>query len=336
MSIPLPVIQAYGLSDQPITRIQQGLINQTWFVGQHLVIQSLHPVFDATVNDDIAVLTPTLSAAGVSVPSLVQTRAGQRYVVDQGTVWRALTRLPGRSLDRIESPEQARSAAALVARFHNALLNVRHDFAFSRPQAHDTRRHLANLHAALARHPTHRHTSAIAALSHELTATLKPLLHRTKAKKIQRLCHGDLKISNLLFEGDQATAIIDLDTMAWMSLDSEMGDALRSWCNQAGEDAEAKLDLTIFAAAIEGYLGGNSWIAPSERGELVDGFERICLELSTRFAADALEESYFGWNETQYDNRGDHNLVRARGQWHLAQQVQSHRSTLEAIVAEHA
>jgi hypothetical protein len=45
--------------------------------------------------------------------------------------------------------------------------------------------------------------------------------------------------------------------------------------------------------------------------------EWVALELCARFSADALRESYFGWDPTRYASRGEHNLARARGQWAL-------------------
>ena len=47
----------------------------------------------------------------------------------------------------------------------------------------------------------------------------------------------------------------------------------------------------------------------------------ISTELAMRFAADALNESYFGWNAERFPSRGDHNLVRAQGQANLARAV---------------
>ena len=61
------------------------------------------------------------------------------------------------------------------------------------------------------------------------------------------------------------------------------------------------------------------------------GLERIALELAARFARDALEESYFGFDPA-FGGRGEHNLLRARGQAALARSVAANRSTLEAVV----
>ncbi|MBL8945157.1 MAG: hypothetical protein JNK45_18470, partial [Myxococcales bacterium] len=50
------------------------------------------------------------------------------------------------------------------------------------------------------------------------------------------------------------------------------------------------------------------------------------LELAARFAADALRERYFGWDASRFPARGEHNLVRAKGQWSLHAQVLATRA----------
>jgi len=140
-----------------------------------------------------------------------------------------------------------------------------------------------------------------------------------------RVCHGDLKFNNVLFAGAsppgdaQALCLIDLDTVGPQPLAFELGDAWRSWCNRSGEDEpEATLDLGVFAASLHGYRQayGRS-LSPDERRALLLGPEWISLELAARFAADALNEKYFGWNPRRFASRGAHNLVRAQGQLSL-------------------
>jgi hypothetical protein len=60
--------------------------------------------------------------------------------------------------------------------------------------------------------------------------------------------------------------------------------------------------------------------------------EWISLELAGRFASDALDESYFGWNSQRYSGRGEHNLVRARGQLALHEAFAATRIEREAIL----
>jgi aminoglycoside phosphotransferase (APT) family kinase protein len=152
----------------------------------------------------------------------------------------------------------------------------------------------------------------------------------------RRVIHGDLKISNLRFQGPQAMALIDLDTLQWGSLDTELGDAMRSWCNPAAEDSEqTSFDLPLFQAAMQGYAEGSAGSGPSEAewAAIVPGLERICWELAARFTRDALEEAYFGWNPA-FGGRGEHNLLRATGQTELAKSVRRQRAQAEAIVAD--
>jgi thiamine kinase-like enzyme len=137
-----------------------------------------------------------------------------------------------------------------------------------------------------------------------------------------RLCHGDLKLNNILFAGDappgsqQALCLIDLDTVGPMSLAYELGDAWRSWCNLSGEDdTAARIDMEVFRTSFAGYAAGiERALTEPERRALLGGVEWISLELASRFAADALLENYFGWDAKRFPSRGEHNLLRARGQ----------------------
>jgi Ser/Thr protein kinase RdoA (MazF antagonist) len=151
-----------------------------------------------------------------------------------------------------------------------------------------------------------------------------------------RHAHGDLKISNLMFDAaGRGLCLIDLDTLSRMHWALEMGDALRSWCNPNKEDRpSARLDLAFFEAAVKGYReSAPGLISVDEWAALVAGLARICLELSARFLADALNESYFGWEPKRYPARGEHNLARGRAMWSLYQDVMHKRRTAERILS---
>lgn len=323
---------AVGLTVRPMVG---GLINDTFAVGEHHVLQRLHPIFNANVNRDIAALVPRLRTAGVSVPDIARADDGEPFVTISAEdghahtppgVWRMLTRLPGRTLHRLADPAQAASAARLVARFHAALLPVAHDFAFSRPGAHDTAAHMAALQTALTAHAAHRLYDGVAALADALLSCWHQLPQAPALP--HRIGHGDLKVSNLLFDdAGEARAIIDLDTMAWLGLDVELGDALRSWANRSEEhEAVARLDPELLRTAAQAYVGeARPWLTDDEADAIVPGMVRITLELTARFAADALNETYFGWSPDVAATRGEHNLLRARNQLALGQQVMALR-----------
>ena len=130
--------------------------------------------------------------------------------------------------------------------------------------------------------------------------------------------HGDPKISNFLFsrETGGAESLIDLDTVGWMALPWELGDAFRSWCNPLGEDNEqGQFNGDFFKSAYEScVVEAGHYLTEVERGDFLLATLYIYLELAARFSLDVLEESYFSWDETQFARAADHNLMRARGQ----------------------
>ena len=92
--------------------------------------------------------------------------------------------------------------------------------------------------------------------------------------------------------------LIDLDTLARMPVALELGDALRSWCNPATEDAaDARFVRPFFAAAVDGYAAAApGFLAHDEWGAIPRGTLTITVELAARFCADALRERYFRWD----------------------------------------
>lgn len=343
------VLPAWGLLDDgdgrvpaqylSLSPLSGGLINDTFALGKHFVLQRLHRIFAPAVNDDIAALVPRLQAAGVSVPSLVRTANGQtNHVVavqDEAVdgCWRLLTRLRGTTLHKLPSAHHARSAGRLVGQFHRALLGVDHTFAFTRPGAHNTHKHMATLADALADHPHHRLAAELAPVAREIAArwaSFGPL-----PELPVRIVHGDLKVSNLLFVDETAVSVLDLDTMAHGTLDIELGDALRSWCNRGAEDDHDPVyDAAVHIEALGGWLDvmGDA-VTDAERRSLARGALRIALELSARFAADTLRESYFGWDRSRFAAAGEHNLLRARNQLGLARDLERQLPRLEAALA---
>jgi Ser/Thr protein kinase RdoA (MazF antagonist) len=333
------VLARYGFNDKAkLTTLEGGLINRTYRVeqaGRRAVLQRLHPIFAPTVNLDIDAITQHLAQHGLLTQTVVPTLDGDLWVVDaEKFTWRMLSWLDGHTSAVVERPEHAHAAAQLVARFHGALRDLSHRFQFTRPGAHDTPLHLSKLEQALRDHPQHVAYDEAASLAAEILSRARALPALPAGPL--RIIHGDLKISNVLFEGDRAIALLDLDTMAELTIPIELGDALRSWCNPAGEDAtRAHVRTDVFEAAIAGYAPNASWLTLEEREALVLGLETISLELAARFCADALNEAYFGWNPHKFASRSAHNLARAESQLSLAASVANQRAALEDLVRDH-
>lgn len=305
-----------------------GLLHQTVRLnakdGGRFVLQRVSDVFSPAIQDNIAAVTRHLAARGFETFELVATRNGERSL-DLGAAgrWRLLTRLDGVSFDRLESVAQAKSAGALVGRFHATLDDFDDPLAPMGIAFRDTPLYRQRLAEALEHHSGHDRHREVTDLSARIAEGFALLGAAPRTRS--RVIHADLKISNVLFAGeepparDEAVALIDFDTLMRAPLHSEWGDAWRSWCNRRGEDeSEAVFDLEIFRASIEGFARGfGQPIDRVERDSLVDATERLALELATRYATDVLEESYFAWDRERFERAADHHRIRAEGQLSL-------------------
>lgn len=340
---------------------------------QRAVLQRVSPIFGRSVHDDIEAITAHLAQKGLVTPRLVRTRRGELSVqlaADDhaptatgtatgaatdaatdasatGSIWRVLTFIPGHCYPRM-NVALASPAGNLVGRFHVAVSDLQHRFHFSRPGAHVLTQHLDRLKTALADAsrpdfvpkeapvPAAFFPLAEALLRHGETL---PLSDAQVATLPRRICHGDLKASNLRFDdAGQGLCLLDLDTLGLLPLPLELGDALRSWCNASpyGEDsAEAHFDLSLFEAALHGYAQAAApLLNRDEITSLVAGVERISFQLAVRFAVDVVGQSYFRFrvDPVRHPSRAAHNLLRAQGQWSLAQAIAAARRDAEAIV----
>lgn len=312
----------------PLRRIQQGLINQTWAVDEppRFALQLVHAQFGEAENRRIEAAGKLLAAHGVASPRLLAPASGGLSVPGpDGRRWRLARWLPGRSFERAPSPAHARSAGRLLARFHDAIADM-DGLAYS--GFHDTEARIADLRRARGE----SRDDAMRALADAILEAWESWRREEPPPTPPRPGHGDGKISNFLFEDEEATAILDLDTLALFRLDDELGDALRSWCNRAGENADAAFDEATFAAAVGGYLEAATRISEAERARIVHGVARIALELAARFCADAHDDRYWAWDPAIAPSRKAHNLLRAEKQLALARVVMARRARLEQIV----
>lgn len=326
-----PIVDALkhfeGFENASISKLGAGLINETFLVrttlGQRYIVQKVNPIFDPAIHDNIVAVTTHLEHCGLIVPKLIPTIQGQPCAQLETGIFRAMTFIDGVSYDTLSSPGQAFGAGEFLGRFHSALDSLDHTFVGMRLGVHDTDAHLKRLRQALISHQKHR-------LFGEVEKIAVPLLARSESlEKMptlgEKVCHGDLKINNFIFEGKNSpqnqyvVTLIDLDTLGPMQRSFELGDAFRSWCNPSGENTpDSQFSLEIFEAAIRGYTkGSKKTLKNEEKQAFLLSVEWMSLELTARFLTDTLEEKYFGFDSKTYKTRGDHNLVRAKSQWNL-------------------
>lgn len=313
-----------------------GLINRTWLAGDppRAVLQWVNPIFKPSVHLDIEAITARLAERSMTTPRLLPTTGGALWIEDDEACWRLMTFIPGRTFHRLDGPDRASACGRLVGRFHAATAGWSYTFQHRRPGAHDTPAHMATLRAALESADGHPLAGPARELGHAILLAWERW--EGTLEQPDRVCHGDLKVSNLRFDpaGSEAVCLLDLDTMAALPLSVEMGDAWRSWCNPAGEEQPeaSRFDLTLFEASARAWLAEVGPLSELERASLVPGIERICLELSARFCADAVRNSYFREDRERWPQPGAHNLHRARSQHQLARSARDQRGLASDVV----
>ncbi|MBT8137811.1 MAG: aminoglycoside phosphotransferase family protein [Gammaproteobacteria bacterium] len=335
--IPAQVLRRWHrLDGATVTPIESGLINRTYLLDtgkQRYILQRLHPVFESTVNRDIDAVTRHLQTKGLVTPKLIRCDDEALSCEAADGVWRLLDYIRGQTAHAISGKKMASEAGRMAAQYHTALSDFDYEYRYSRGHVHDTPAHLEKLRATLKSHSDHRLHAEVAPLAENVLQTTERFTDIDKLPL--RHCHGDLKVSNVLFDNDwHAICLVDLDTVNRMAWPLEMGDALRSWCNPRTEDQlAARLDLGILEAVMSGYAGAApEWLTDAEKNALVSGLARICLELSARFLTDALRECYFGWDAETYATCGEHNLARGRAMAALYIDVMQKKQAANRIV----
>ena len=151
-----------------------------------------------------------------------------------------------------------------------------------------------------------------------------------------RVTHNDTKLNNVLFdeETNKAICIIDLDTiMPGFSL-YDFGDAIRFGGNTTKED-DADLDnvnisVELFKSYTKGFLSTCAKaLTKAEVDHLAFSAKLMTYECGVRFLTDYLDgDVYF---RTEYPG---HNLVRARNQFKLVEEIENNLDKMNRIVEE--
>lgn len=152
-----------------------------------------------------------------------------------------------------------------------------------------------------------------------------------------RVTHNDTKLNNVLFDinTDKGICVIDLDTiMPGLSL-YDFGDSIRSGANKAAEDetdlSKVGIDLELFEYYVDGFLSQTAdSLNDAELENLAFGAKLMTFECGIRFLTDYLEgDVYFR------TTRPGHNIDRARNQFRLVADMESHMDEMNAIVRKY-
>lgn len=242
------------------------------------------------------------------------------------------------SVDIPESPEQFYNAARAFGKFQRLLSD------FPAEELHETIRDFHNtpkrfdaLEEAIA-------NDACGRLSEVLPEVEFARAHRDICSLIidgiadgsipMRVTHNDTKINNVMLDTitGKGLCVIDLDTVMPGSLLYDFGDALRAGANSAAEDETdlslVKIDLDMFEAFTRGFCEElASSLTQRETELLATSAIILTFECGIRFLTDYLNgDTYFKVH------RPGHNLDRARDQFKLVSDMESHLDEMNAIV----
>lgn len=313
------VTRAFGIpTPSRVTPVDTGLIHRTYRADTErgsFVLQRLHDVISDASVDDMYRVTEHVQSCGIKAPALLRTTAHDLVLHADSARWRAYPWIVGSVFSKVESSHMAREAGRIAHLLHSALGTMKNPPQGSIPHFHDTHYVLEELNSVLDHLPEDLRSLG-ASVAHDLPSAI--VAEEGGAKQ---LIHGDLKISNILFdESGSALGVIDFDTVLVHYTTIDMGDALRSWCNRTEEGNErATFATDLFEAALQGYLGSPP--TEAQRTLYLRATRHITLELTARFLVDVVRDSYFGWDSTRYPSRVAHNAARARGQFSLARSI---------------
>ena len=150
-----------------------------------------------------------------------------------------------------------------------------------------------------------------------------------------RVTHNDTKINNILFDKDsqEAICVIDLDTVMPGTSLFDFGDAVRYGASTAVEDerdlSKVSLSTELYEQFTRGFLkGAGGLLHENEEELLLPSVKVMTLELAARFLADYLNGDLYFKTCSE-----DHNLVRARTQIRLVQDMEAKWDELCEITA---
>jgi Ser/Thr protein kinase RdoA (MazF antagonist) len=266
--------------------------------------------------------------------TLIPTHTGKFYFKDsRDSFFRAYLYIEGSSSYNQATPEIFRCSGYAFGKFQHDL----DGFPTEKleeviPHFHDTPKRYADLLSSIDKAVEERKKAAKNEIDWAI-ANKEIASYLTGKNLPMRVTHNDTKLNNVLFVEDKKIAcVIDLDTvMPGLSL-YDYGDSIRFGANTCAEDEEdiskIKLDLELFEAYTKGYLQGASGSLTKEEIALFpEAAMTLTYECGIRFLKDYLDgDVYFKID------RPNHNLIRAKDQFALVDDMKKKLPEMRAIV----
>lgn len=323
-----------------------GHINSTYLVytkgGKEYVLQKINSIVFKDVDllmNNVYQVTRYLRKNGFESLHPIKTKDGKLYIEDESSFYRLYDYIEDTiCYEKVTNMMMIYNDAKAFGKLHKTLAK----FDVSRigeiiPNFHNTLKRYNDLQEAIKEDKCERVDTCIEEIEiiDKYKDQYSKIIDGIKSGEISNaVTHNDPKINNVLFDkySGEIRAVIDLDTIMPGSYLYDFGDALRSLFTGDNEDSEELNKLianpTIFEAYTKGYLSEmKDILTPREIELLPFSTFLLAMECGMRFLEDYLRgDVYF---KTKYHN---HNLVRARTQLTLAEDIYRNMDVLTNIV----
>ena len=343
-------IYAFDFAGTPIScrELGKGRINSTYMIDtdaeKTYVLQLInHNVFKdpAKLMENASAVTNFLlerTTGNYTTLHYMPAKTGLYYHKDEnGEYWRLYEYVPGIGLDAPETDEDLYQCALAFGWFQNLLSDFPAESLHETiPCFHNTIDRYEKFHQSIAADVKGRAASVQKEIDYllsreELAGTIQRGLDDGTLPL--RVTHNDTKLNNVLLDPKthKSVCVIDLDTVMPGSSLFDYGDSIRFGAANGGEDAEdpsqVSLNMRLFEVYTKGYLESVTRLTKEEIDLLPLSALIMTLELAVRFLKDYLDgDVYFKISDPQ------HNLIRARNQIALAQDIEKKLPDMKRIV----
>lgn len=274
---------------------------------------------------------------------LVKTKDGEYYIFDEtGGLFRMYRFVEGGlSLDLPESEEDFYNSAVAFGEFQYLLQDFPADTLYETiPDFHNTEKRYANFLKSLKEDKMHRAAGCKEEIdfvnARKEYYSLFEDLHK-KGELPLKVTHNDTKLNNCLLDVKtrKPLCVIDLDTIMPGYSINDFGDSIRFGASTAKEDEKdlnkVHFDIHLFELYTKGFMEGTrGTLNKTEKEMLPYAAKMMTIECGMRFLTDYLDgDVYF---KTAYP---EHNLVRARTQFKLVQEMEENLEAMKKIIEKY-
>ena len=326
----------------------------TYDTGKHYILQKMNksiftkPVeLMENVSGVTAWLKKKIQENGGDVEretlNLVMTKDGLPYYVDEdGEYWRVYLFIEDATCyDMVKDEEDFYQSAVAFGHFQRLLADYPAETLHETIVGfHDTKARFATFKKAVEEDVCGRAASVQKeidfVLAHEDVANVFGDMLANGELPL-RVTHNDTKLNNIMIDDKtgKGICVIDLDTVMPGLAMNDFGDSIRFGASTAAEDeqdlSKVSCDMELFDVYAKGFIEGCGGKLTQKEIEMMPmGAKVMTFECGMRFLTDYLQgDTYF---KTAYP---EHNLVRARTQFRLVDEMEQQFDQMIEIVAKY-